>query len=218
MRHVTKTAPPPEFETWKASATEAWVPSYANLRNPEKQGLHLGLLAEQGYVCCYCGRRVGMSDSHIEHFRPQELHKDLALDYQNLLASCIRETKPGSPLHCGHAKGHSFDEAKHISPQDIDCEERFSFTYDGQVQETEAGDEAAKHMLKLLQLDLLFLRGRRAEAIQSVFDAEFLDSANDAELRQLAEAFRARDERGFFQPFGHVVARFAEQRLVDITV
>jgi uncharacterized protein (TIGR02646 family) len=52
---------------------------------------------------------IGFEDSHVEHFRPQEHFQALQLDYANLHASCIRQTLPGRPLHCGHAKGSDFD-------------------------------------------------------------------------------------------------------------
>jgi uncharacterized protein (TIGR02646 family) len=100
MKCVAKRMSPQSFEDWKLLANSEWQPRYSNLQTPQKQALHEALLSEQGWVCCYCGRPVGLRDSHIEHFHPQERHVDLALSYDNLHASCIREAAPGIPLHC----------------------------------------------------------------------------------------------------------------------
>jgi len=214
MKRVTKQAEPAVFTHWKAGANEAWQPVYGDLRNPEKRALHEALLSEQGHVCCYCGRTVSLADSHIEHFRPQETRKDLALAYENLHASCIRETSPGAPLHCGHAKGSALDEGLAISPLEADCEQRFIYSSrDGAIYPADRGDASAAYMVGLLKLDIRFLRDRRAEALMRVFDDEFVRSASDGELAQLARAFRTPDATGRMTSFGHVLSRFAEQLL-----
>jgi uncharacterized protein (TIGR02646 family) len=212
MKHVRKGLSPTAFEDWKALANADWAPTYGALRNPEKGVLHQALLNEQGWVCCYCGRGISAQDSHIEHFRPQEHFSHLALDFDNLHASCIRETAPGAPLHCGHAKSAEFDETRHLSPLDASCETWFSYTLQGKIMATDA---RADHMVKLLRLDIPFLNSRREESIRKVFDPEFLDTVTPQELRQLSHAFRAWDSEGRAESFGHAVARFAEQRLLD---
>ena len=217
MKQVIKGTPEPDFEAWKVSEDPNWAPGYGDLQNPEKRKLHAFLLQEQGWVCCYCGREIAHNDSHIEHFRPQEHYEDLALKQSNLFASCIRETKPGTPLHCGHAKGGDFDEEAHISPLEADCEARFKYTLDGQILASEVADPQAAYMVGLLHLDIHFLRNRRAQELSRVFDTAFLATATDLELQSLRDAYRARDAQGHAQSFGHVIARFAEQRLLDST-
>lgn len=212
MKQVTKQVEPAAFTDWKAKANEDWQPSYDSLQNPEKQILHEALLNEQSRVCCYCGGSISLADSHIEHFRPQEAREDLALDYRNLHASCIRETLPGTPLHCGHAKDRVFDEHLAISPQDANCERRFIYSsQDGAIYPTNKEDASAVYMTKLLQLDIGFLRGRRASALKAVFDEAFLNSTNADELVRLATAYRAHDANGRMTNFGHVLSRYAEQ-------
>jgi uncharacterized protein (TIGR02646 family) len=211
MKHVVKGPSPEGFEAWKASGNSSWQPTYAVLQNPEKKLLHETLLKEQRWVCCYCGRGISLQDSHIEHFRPQESHPALALDFRNLFASCIRERNPGAPLHCGHAKGNTFDEANHIDPLDPACEQRFLYALDGAILPADDADAAARYMRDILKLDLPFLRNRRLDVLERVFDVEFLETASDAELQALIRAFRSADEQGQLESFGHVVARYAEQ-------
>ena len=216
MKQVSKGASPAEFESWKAKANDDWQPTYATLQNPEKRALHDALLSEQGWVCCYCGRSLSKErgDGHIEHFRPQEGHDALALAFSNLLASCVRENHPGTPLHCGHAKGSDFDAARAISPLDVGCERRFIYIAgNGAIREADENDAAAKYMICLLKLDIEFLRNRREEVLKRVFDADFLRGAGDDELERLARAYRQRGADGRLDGFGHVLARYAEQLL-----
>ena len=214
MKCVKKQLEPTTFIEWKAQENEEWQPSYATLQNPEKRSLHEALLTEQGHVCCYCGRAISLASSHIEHFQPQELREDLALEYENLHTSCIREVAPGAPLHCGHAKGSELTENLIISPMDADCEGRFLYSsQDGAIYPTDKEDVSATYMIRLLKLDVSFLQVRRAEALKNVFDNDFVESATDEELTQLARAYRALDGTGQMASFGHVLSRFAEQLL-----
>lgn len=214
MKHVAKGASPVSFENWKGKANADWEPTYPDLQNPEKQDIQVALLTEQGWVCCYCGRSVSLSDSHIEHFRPQNGgYSELQLNYENLLASCLRELKPGLPLHCGHAKTDNFDEAKQISPLEPTCEQRFIYTQLGEILPADQSDVRAAYMMSLLALDTPFLRDARAAVVSKVLNVDFLNTASTEELQQLRDAFRRRDNEGKLPDFGHAVARYAEQWL-----
>jgi len=214
MKQVVKGLAPAQFEGWKAQANAEWQPSYSGLQNPEKAALHEALIAEQGGVCCYCGTSISVKTSHIEHFRPQEGYEDLALEYENLHASCIRQTCPEDPLRCGHAKGNAFDETNVISPQEDGCERRFLYSYlDGAIYSADRADVSANYMVSLLRLDINFLQNRRMAALSSVFDDEFVRNASEQELELLASAYRRRNDAGVLPDFGHVVARHAEQIL-----
>ncbi|MFY7788305.1 MAG: hypothetical protein ACOVQA_10570 [Thermoflexibacteraceae bacterium] len=48
------------------------------------------LLQEQGFVCCYCGGRIGEHTMEIEHFYPKSngVYVGLMFTYENLFASC----------------------------------------------------------------------------------------------------------------------------------
>lgn len=215
MRRVVKGESPAEFERWKADANADWQPSYKCLRNPEKQIVHRALLAEQGHVCCYCGREISECDSHIEHFLPQHAFASRALDYENLLASCLRQCGSQTPLHCGHAKADALDGAKAISPLEADCECRFKYTFGGAIVPSDESDGSATYMRDLLVLDGAALRSRRAEVLSRVFDVDFLATATVEELISLRDGFGSRDENGRYASFGHVVARFADQRMME---
>jgi uncharacterized protein (TIGR02646 family) len=97
MRYIKKQEAPPEFTEWKAQENEDWKPFWnskaTNFRNPQKEIVHQSLLTEQGYICCYCQRRINLNNSHIEHFKPKDesCYPELSLEYTNFLASCQKE-------------------------------------------------------------------------------------------------------------------------------
>lgn len=213
MRRIVKGIAPASFTAWKAQANEDWTATYDNLPNPEKNHLHEALLEEQGWVCCYCGRRMDINDSHIEHFRPRDDYPDLELDFANLYASCLRGTVSRQVLHCGHAKGQRFDEALHISPLSAECEQQFAYTLDGNTIPTSTADNSAPYMIGVLNLNAAFLRNRRAEALAGTFDNDFLLWATAEELQVLRDYCDVRDELGRFGDFSHVIGRYAEQLL-----
>jgi uncharacterized protein (TIGR02646 family) len=212
MKRVLKGTEPASFTEWKNSASDEWTPTYSTLQNPQKRALHNNLLLEQGFFCCYCGREIEASNSHIEHFRPQEQFQELSLEYQNLHASCLRETKPGSPLHCGHRKGNWFDEAQHISPMDERCELRFRYLRTGEIQPADSEDLPASKMIEVLALDIAYLNNRRQNVIRRLFDDEFITQTSEEDLTRLVRAIRSTDICDQ-KPFDHIIARYAEQLL-----
>lgn len=210
MKYVQKEDSPVVFEEWKKMANENWAPTYANISREAKTALHDSLLIEQGYVCCYCGKSIEKEDSHIEHFIPQNSRPDLALDYFNLYASCIKEVKPTNPIHCGHAKAGEYDQQNFIAPVDIGCERRYAYTLDGKINPLNDTDSPAKYMQKLLDLSHVSLNIRREKILKSVFDDDFLSQVSAQELITLSVRFREATE-GRLSDLGHAVARFAER-------
>lgn len=213
MRSLTKAYEPASLVAWKSGANEDWQPTYPNLRGLEKIDLHRSLLSEQAWLCCYCGRSIDEGDSHIEHFRPQESYSSLQLEYGNLHASCIRETKPGTPLHCGHAKGAAFDEELQLSPLDPAVEARFRYRPDGAIASLAGGDDCTAYMIDLLCLDSPALMDGRMKAIIGVFDNDFVTTASNEEISAIAATFTLPDELGRLPSFAHAVASVARRLL-----
>lgn len=196
MKFITKNLEPQAFTDWKALANADWQPTYGGLQNPEKGTVHDSLLQEQGFICCYCGRRIGTSDSHIEHLVPQAVDPSLALDYGNMLGSCLRETKENDPLHCGHARGN---DCLPVTPLQPDCESRFRFTNDGQIKPADDADDQAKTAIELLALDIDKLQAGRRDAIRLAFHG--IDALAPAEKSSLRATFSERDSQGLFSEY-----------------
>lgn len=86
MWHINKTRPPKEFVEYCKTPGA----SYKGLSGESKRKLRKRLVEDQGYICCYCGMEIS-DDEHtkIEHVKCQKYHSDLALCFDNMLASCF---------------------------------------------------------------------------------------------------------------------------------
>jgi uncharacterized protein (TIGR02646 family) len=170
MKHIVKNQDTPEFDEWKASANDDWQPTYKDLRGAIKEEVKNSLMKEQGYICCYCERRLTDDGSHIEHFNPRSNNAVNPLDYANMLCSCQNRLEQGEPRYCGHLKGDWFDNLLLVSPLDPDCEGHFAYTGDGEIKPTKNSDDAARTTIKKLGLNINKLSALRRKAIEPFLD------------------------------------------------
>lgn len=173
MKHIQKKTAPDDFLQWVIRKQQRGFQKddWKRFRGRIKQSVYRSLLDEQGYLCCYCERRIESSDDcHIEHFHPKSMFPKKEFDYTNFLCSCQKDTRPGEPLHCGKAKGDWFDANLLISPLDSDCEERFAYTGDGGIRPRKPNDKAAKTTIDKLKLDINKLKAVRAKVIEPFLD------------------------------------------------
>jgi uncharacterized protein (TIGR02646 family) len=87
MVNIIKTIQPPSL----LQAKKNGVTLYDDLGKREKVDLRNKLLNDQGYICCYCQKRLPhkfIVKSKIEHFRSQENNPQLQLEYRNLFIAC----------------------------------------------------------------------------------------------------------------------------------
>ncbi|MEB3193446.1 MAG: retron system putative HNH endonuclease [Snowella sp.] len=207
MRYIQKQEAPPEFTQWKEQNPLA---DYERLgkkaSNKIKKIVHQSLLTEQGYICCYCQRRIDLNNSHIEHLKPKDenLYPELALDYNNLLASCQKMNKKGEPRHCGSLKDNWYDEKLMVSPLEENCAEYFSYTVLGEIlpSENKKKNESAKTTIEKLGLDIRKLRSERRAAIEEFFTGIEL-SREDIEI-YIREFDKVNDE-GQYDQFCNVL-------------
>lgn len=162
MRHIVKTSPPQEFIDYKKTPGV----SFEGLSGDPKRALRQQLLEDQGYICCYCGKRI-YNDNHtkIEHIKCQANYGELALDYNNMLASCDggendRSNGAAHQIHCDAKKGN---QEIPLSPLDKDIENTLSFFEDGTVK---GKGEKGKELIRVLGLDAEFLNTERRNAIE----------------------------------------------------
>ncbi len=110
-----------------------------------KTELQKYLLKEQKYLCCYCNVKIKQNNMVIEHFSPKDKHKEKALDYYNLLASCNDKN------HCDGNKGNR--ELKIlVSPTNKNIEKYITYNYKAEVK---PNLDFLEKDLKLSQTDTL---------------------------------------------------------------
>jgi uncharacterized protein (TIGR02646 family) len=218
MKYIRKGQEPAKFSDWKAQANENWQPTWDTLRGSEKSDVHQALLQEQGYICCYCGMRIDLNTSHIEHFKPRKHFPELALDYGNFLSSCPGEGQdkaedaPQNPdpnqletpilgEHCGHQKASWYDRDLTISPQDPNCADYFRYTGLGEILPVADSllNAAAQETIKQLRLDHPRLEASRRSALRGI--VAVLDDLSNVELQKLADAYEKPDPEGKYVRF-----------------
>jgi len=197
MKHIEKQTEPQLFSDWKTMANDEWQPTYSALGGELKKAVKQALMVEQGFICCYCERRLSDNDSHIEHFRPQSDPSVDPLDYGNLLCSCQNRLKKGEPRHCGNLKEDWFDEELLISPFDPSCEKRFAFLGDGSIIPTLEEDRGARETITKLGISCSKLNALRKSVIDFFLD----DSLSTEEVRMLVIAHLTKDSAGKYGEF-----------------
>lgn len=144
------------------------------------------LINEQGGICCYCEQKLNIDDCHIEHLFPQskDVYSDYLFDYQNLLCSCQLEIESGEPRYCGNSKANNIIPITPLMPE---CESKFTFTEDGQIQHT---DEDSRQTIEYLKLDIDKLNDLRRNAIEPfLIDPITLDEISKEEAKVFADKY-----------------------------
>lgn len=204
MKFIEKQEEPVEFIQWKQEQQQAGVNcKYSCLQKPQKQTVHESLLQEQGFICCYCCKRINKDSSHIEHFTPQSKTDDeLSISYKNLHASC------GNPQYwpqcCGN---HRQNSEIPVSPLDEDCELYFTYTSDGKIMtvENHPRQQDAEVTIQVLNLNFYDLIKSREEAFDTLIDL------SDDEANSLIKKCYEKDNNEMFLPFCTAVADFIRQ-------
>ena len=197
MKYIQKGTEPQEFTDWKAVANEDWQPSYDLLSGAEKRAVKAALMTEQGFVCCYCERRLSDADSHIEHLQPQGMAGVDSLDFANMLCSCQNNLKPKEPRHCGNLKGDWYDANLLISPLDPNCETRFAFLANGEIHAARNSDKRASETISRLGLAIPKLNALRRKAIEPFLDPQL----SMEEVAQFSQGYLRPDPKGMFAEF-----------------
>jgi uncharacterized protein (TIGR02646 family) len=201
MKYIKKNNEPLEITEWKKKFknTNGREPQYEDISHDQKHKelLKESLLSEQGKICCYCCKRIGAANSHIEHFCPKgnQKYKMMSLKYGNLMASCQGIGDKGE--NCGHSKGDIFDEKLLISPLNEDCEINFIFSSRGKIMATD-GNVRAQYTIDALKLDTPRLNAAREAAM---WESGAMDVETEEECQKLMCRFSSKDETGQYAEF-----------------
>jgi uncharacterized protein (TIGR02646 family) len=191
----------------------------ATYEQAPKDELRRALLAEQGYVCCYCMRRIDEGTTRIEHRRPRDPYINEQFTYRNLLAACEGGEGPNPARH--HC-----DVAKHnkeitIDPADPsrNVEDLLRYSASGAIR---SEDEAVHRDVDVtLKLNLDWLKDARLEVLdgfQKVFERKHQGTwppeVIERELRKWAEI----PPGGRLVPYAGIVVHYLRKRLQRATV
>lgn len=209
MKKINKEPSPAWFETWKqtfrnlngrkANYKDDFAPNDP-AGNMRRIRLRKSLVEEQGYICCYCMKRIFVEDSHIEHFWPKDEFDKIDLEYGNLFASCNGDGVIEMDDYCGHKKNNWYSESM-IAPTDSEVERMFMYSMDGRIHPTSrrSTSNAAQEMINNLGLNSFHLERARRDAIQAseVYDE---DEYTEEEIRSFIDFYLHKDN-GKYVPY-----------------
>lgn len=214
MRWIQKRSEPPSLTHWRARYAGDINFGYPLLRGDSAvvADVVAALLAEQGGLCAYTGRRIDASGCHIEHVRAQDhCTPGETVHYNNLLACYpAPNQKHGTPY--GAEKKANWptpsEEYLFVSPLDASCERRFFFNLRGEVH-AGARDSAAATTIKKLGLDHRELTELRQAAIRGALHNDRLPIAD---ARKRLRTLQSRHDEQL-EPFCFALVQAMEQHI-----
>lgn len=207
MKFIQKNSPPSDLVLYSVTANASYNDLYTN-HHDIYELVKLSLLEEQGYICCYCGRRLRFGpNTHIEHLyaKGTSYYQTMQLDYgSNLLACCDggqTERKLGTcrkeDLFCEAVKDSKI---LPISPLTIECEEKFLFDSNGTV--VGVGKDA-EVVIEILNLNSPIIKNKRKAAIDYYKQYPVLNWHNELSRLKLMHD-------GKFEEFCFVLEKYIE--------
>lgn len=212
MKQIIKTKEPRSLTNYRASISKNDLQNlekFDDLSTQAKDDLRNNLLNEQGYVCCYCMRRVEFDNSKIEHFKPRSFLRGQQLEYSNLFIACLGgEGGKKGEQHCDTKKGN--DELKHIDLLTT-IENDIEYYKDGFIFSTNINinDE----LNRVLNLNYKILQDNRKEALeQLMIDLKKL-GFSIPNLRRTIEKYQNRNSKGKYRPYSQLMVYFLTKKL-----
>lgn len=216
MKFIRKGQPPQELISWTHEDSKdqdgnpiRW--GYNDMPADVRAAVKNSLIAEQGGLCCYTGRRINFGTSHIEHLKPQqncENHEDT--EYRNLLAAYPSSTAKNGCAYGAHKKANWYDENLFVHPLRADCEVRYRYRFDGKIEARTNNDAGVVETIQQLDLKNKELVGMRKAAIHG---ALLSDPLRKKQVERLMAAMDDRDASGNFREFCFVIKQACEEYL-----
>jgi len=187
-----------------------------------KHSLYELMLNEQGHICCYTGKRISKTNSHIEHVFPQSKckqcrklrkgkikvcrpcdNKDVL--YHNMIVSIGTYKKE---LQYGGTKRKEwYDPQNFIHPLLKSCGNLYSFSSNGEIS---GKTKAAKSTIKALGLDDTSLTEDRNNKVYELFISSPLSVS---EIKRIISNIYNKNSSGEFTEYCFVLKSAGEEIL-----
>lgn len=197
--------------------------SFDNLPMKTKEELRSNLLKEQGYICCYCMKRIQEPTAEymkIEHFKCQENNKDLQLTYSNLLGAC--KGNEGQQKHLQTCDTRKGNEDLPINPlsENLNCETLFKYNANGEISLIDGNSEIEQQIHKFLNLNMQTLKENRKQVyleVQKRVETESKKKASKKLKQNYFEQERnkwlAKDREGRFKEYCMVAVYYLNKKI-----
>lgn len=170
MKQIIKsTVEPHSLVQHRANQPAAY---YDNLPQAAKEDLRQSLLSEQGYICCYCMKRIPEKvkedgkvsyDMKVEHYKCQDLHEDLQLNYKNLFGACTGNEGQSNRLQTCDTKKGNKELTINLLTNSPCCETLFKYNAEGEISSINDDEEINRQLNDVLNLNMDTLKISRRE-------------------------------------------------------
>jgi uncharacterized protein (TIGR02646 family) len=191
LKKITKGKEPISLTAYRSSISSADMKKETIYEDYKENAiLRKQLLAEQGYVCCYCMSQISERNSKIEHFLPQSLFRDNQIEYSNLLVAC--KGGEGTKEHyCDTKKANQILNSIDFS---TDMAKKIKYFKNGKVSSLESFEKKesslTKEMNEVLNLNSDMLVKNRK---QTYDDFKNQKKWNKAYLQQIIASYQSGD-------------------------
>lgn len=167
MKYIKKKSEPKSLKEYREKTENATYNGFFDSNHELKSSL----LVEQGYICCYCMKKISLDLNsnykpkvEVEHYKSQKLYPQKQLEYKNMLGVC----NGGSGLieHCDKSKKES--ELKILNPLLKKSENLITYSLSGKIKSLN-NDTLVEEDLKLLNLNNQNLIDIRKNSIDKVW-------------------------------------------------
>jgi len=188
--------------------------SYDNYK--DKNDVRDKLLAEQGYICCYCMRKISKENMKIEHRSPQNETVENDLCYRNLFAACKgNEGRPKKEQTCDTRKGEEVIEINPLEKTKIDT---ISYQHDGSICSTNTTYQ--KEIDKILNLNFTEItRARKTTLDEALKQLSIRKSSewNEQFLQKMIDIYIQKNN-GMHVPHYAIVVQYLTRKLSKLNV
>ena len=230
MRRIVK-GPEPESLVQHRSTPGADWNGYA-----DKAGARAALCRQQGYLCCYCLRRISVKEARpdelrgtkIEHFKPREgknAESAQELKWSNLFGACVGtvDGEPGhsrAEQHCDTRKGEDLLDMR-LNPRELQ-DGLIHYLANGQVScavselQAELGlPLSAEPPIQggVLNLNIPYLVRNRRDLYESFLAHDLPKLSTDGDLKKAYERYTQPDANGKLPEYCEVIAQLLAKKL-----
>ncbi|MBP5501969.1 MAG: TIGR02646 family protein [Bacteroidales bacterium] len=230
MRQIVKNEEPKSFALYRRNTKLSPTAKYdASMQKDVNKELRESLIKEQGYICCYCMKRILLQDNSstktkIEHFKPQSIYNgtngkaDLRLIYSNLFLACKGEEFDDNNKQCNCCDSKKLHQELHfIDLLDESIEKKIKYSSSGAIFSNSATIKDTDSNVitciddeinKVLNLNNQSLKKWRKEVYNKILliiqNAEKRHKCNPTYLERLREEWYGKHEeegKKMFKPF-----------------
>lgn len=209
MIRIVKTKEPQSWTEHRLTPGSKYEAT-ADLRN--------ALLADQGYMCAYCMRRIpattdkGASETtRIEHIKPQStLTREEAMDYGNMVICCPGAIASTSEKEC-HCDRHKGEMPISFTPFDQNFIDTLSYTNDGSIKSS--NPKYDQEINQVLNLNINMLKANRKAVKAQLIKSLGENGWKKGNLEKILRSFSEKDPEGKKKEYCGVVISYLNDKL-----